>query len=108
MRLIRFGAAGQERPGVLLDDGVRKDCSGHFSDWNRDFFAADGPKALRHLLEQRAAELPTVDEGERWGAPIARPGKVVCIGLNYSDHAAESGMAVPEEPVVFLKGSNTV
>lgn len=106
MQLLRFGQAGQEKPGVLIN-GQRKDLSGHFSDWDRSFFNAGGLKQLQSLLDSGAA-LPDVPEDLRWGACVARPGKVLCIGLNYSDHAEESGMAIPEEPILFQKGSNTV
>lgn len=107
MRLIRFGNPGFERPGILDRNNVRRDLSSHFSDWDRAFFNNRGLEKLAEYL--RVNPEPTiVGEGERWAAPIARPGKVICIGLNYSDHAAESGMPVPEEPIVFQKGSNTV
>jgi 2,4-diketo-3-deoxy-L-fuconate hydrolase len=105
MKLIRFGPFGQEKPGIEID-GVRKDVSAHFSDYDHAFFSHDGLHKLEDVIKNH--ELPDVSENERWGAPIKRPGKVVCIGLNYSDHAKESGMAIPEEPIVFLKGSNTV
>lgn len=108
MKLIRFGAPGQERPGVELDSGERKDCSQLFSDWNRDFFNENGLPRLRSIVADEAQSLPSVPDDARWAAPIARPGKVLCIGLNYSDHAAEAGMAIPSEPILFMKGSNTV
>jgi 2,4-didehydro-3-deoxy-L-rhamnonate hydrolase len=108
MKLIRFGTVGEERPGVELENGVRKDCSQHFSDWNREFFRADGLVRLAQLLASKADELPSVPLTTRLGAPVARPGKVMCIGLNYSDHAAEAGMPLPTEPILFLKASNTV
>ena len=107
MKLIRFGDKGSERPGVLLD-GERRDCSAHFADWNRAFFLGDGLTQLRDLLATEGARLPIVPETARWGAPIARPGMIMCIGLNYSDHAKESGMAVPAEPLIFGKASNTL
>lgn len=107
MRLIRFGAPGRERPGILDAQGVRRDLSGVFRDWDRDFFNTGGLQEIRDYLGDNPYP-PAVPERERWAAPVARPGKVVCIGLNYSDHAKESGMAVPEEPIVFQKGSNTV
>src|SRR5690348_864501 len=105
MKLIRFGRFKRELPGLLDADGVRRDCSGHFTDYNTDFFANGGLEKLRSL---EPAALPEVPKAERWGAPVARPGKVICIGLNYRDHAAESGMEVPKEPVVFFKAPNTV
>lgn len=104
MKLIRFGQKGQEKPGIVTAQGQRKDCSQHFQDWNYDFFQSGGLAKLRELSVD---SLPDVSESERWGSPVARPGKIVCIGLNYSDHAAESGMPVPTEPIVFLKASYT-
>jgi len=108
MRLIRFGPMGKEKPGVIDDAEIRRDLSAHFSDWDKSFFSGSGIKELRKILRSDLASLPTVSETARWGAPIARPGKVICIGLNYSDHATESGMSLPAEPIVFLKASNTV
>lgn len=108
MRLIRFGPKGKEKPGVLTGENIRLDLSGHFVDWSTAFFAENGLRKLADVLASQAGSLTIVPESERWGAPISRPGKVICIGLNYSDHAKESGMPVPEEPIVFLKASNTV
>lgn len=107
MKLIRFGERGAEKPGVLVGS-ERKDCSAHFADWNIAFFRDGGLARLRELLARGAASLPTVPEPVRWGSPIARPGKVVCIGLNYGDHAEESGAPIPKEPVVFLKAPNSL
>lgn len=106
MKLIRFGSFENEKPGVMID-GKRKDLSGHFKDWDRSFFRKGGLKELSELLK-KSPSLPDVKESERWGSCIARPGKVLCIGLNYSDHALESKMPIPNEPIVFQKGSNTV
>ena len=106
MKLIRFGLKGQEKPGVLID-GKRKDLSQHFKDWDRDFFHQNGLKELEKIISGKS-QLSDVSDKERWGACIARPGKVIGIGLNYSDHAKESGMTLPTEPIVFLKGTNTV
>jgi 2,4-diketo-3-deoxy-L-fuconate hydrolase len=107
MKLIRFGPRGLEKPGILTADGRRKDCSAHFSDWHHDFFQSGGLATLRALVKN-GPELPDVPEDARWGAPVARPGKLIGIGLNYSDHAAESAMPIPAEPIIFLKGTNTV
>lgn len=107
MKLIRFGNIGEEKPGIILAEGQKKDCSGWFADWNEAFFASGGPGALRKR-ESDWASLPDIPEGVRLGAPIARPWKVLCVGLNYSDHAKESGMEPPAEPVLFSKTSNTV
>ncbi len=106
MKLIRFGESGAEKPGVL-QEGKRLDLSGYFTDWDRKFFNTGGMDRLKELLEG-GTELPEAPEDSRWGSCVARPGKVICIGLNYSDHAAESGMAIPEEPIIFQKGANTV
>src|SRR5258708_5208280 len=108
MKLIRFGNPGEERPGVLDDDDHRRDLSALFNDWNRDFFNSGGLQQLGKLLQRGIGDLPLVPEAVRWASPIARPGKVVCIGLNYSDHAAESGMAVPAEPIVFMEATSAV
>jgi 2-keto-4-pentenoate hydratase/2-oxohepta-3-ene-1,7-dioic acid hydratase in catechol pathway len=105
MKLVRFGPVGRESPGVLAG-GARRDASGAFGDWDRQFFETDGLERLAELL--RLGALPLVPEQERWGAPVARPGKVVGIGLNYVDHARESGVELPTEPVLFLKAPNAV
>jgi 2,4-diketo-3-deoxy-L-fuconate hydrolase len=107
MKLIRFGNKGQEKPGLLID-GVRKDCSAHFQDWNREFFQSGGLKKLEGLIASEGSSLPDVPEETRWGASVARPGMIMCIGLNYSDHAKESGMEPPSEPVLFMKATNTL
>jgi 2,4-didehydro-3-deoxy-L-rhamnonate hydrolase len=106
MRLLRFGNSGNEKPGIY-QDGKRKDLSGYFKDWDSAFFRKDGIQQLESLLKGHPS-LPDVPDSERWGACVARPGKVICIGLNFSDHARESGMSTPTEPIIFLKGSNTV
>ena len=107
MRLVRLGEAGSERPAVLAGDGRAFDLSGITRDVDGAFLAGGG--VARAAAALAAGELPELDgRGLRVGAPIARPGKVVCIGLNYADHAAESGAATPAEPVVFMKAANTV
>jgi 2-keto-4-pentenoate hydratase/2-oxohepta-3-ene-1,7-dioic acid hydratase in catechol pathway len=108
MKFIRFGAPGEERPGILAENGVRKDLSAHFSDWDRSFWGGNGAQRVQQLLKSEADSLPSVPEDVRWGAPIARPGKIICIGLNYSDHAAETGALIPTEPILFMKAPNTV
>ena len=107
MKLIRFGEKGEEKPGVLINQ-FRKDCSGYFSDWNRDFFNNDGLNKLQDLLERKGKSLPDVPENARWASCIARPGMILCIGLNYADHAREAGMDLPSEPIVFGKAANSI
>ncbi|MFC4012429.1 fumarylacetoacetate hydrolase family protein [Nonomuraea purpurea] len=105
MKLLRVGPVGQERPVVMDGAGNLRDIGEPEIDGA--FLASGGVARVRDALERDA--LPVVDvEGQRIGAPIARPGKIVCIGLNYSDHAAESGQDVPAEPVVFMKAANTM
>lgn len=107
MHLMRLGPAGAERPAVQADDGTVHDLSGLTSDVDAAFLASDGIGRTRAALQ--AGSLPLVEvDGLRVGAPVARPGKIVCIGLNYRDHAAETGSTLPTEPVVFMKASNTM
>ena len=106
MQLIRWGVTGAERPGVMRH-GSRFDCGEHFIDWTPEFFRSGGLTRLDGLLAA-GATLREVPADARWAACVPRPGKLVCIGLNYSDHAAEVGAKIPREPIVFLKGSNTV
>ncbi|HEX4156141.1 MAG TPA: fumarylacetoacetate hydrolase family protein [Acidobacteriaceae bacterium] len=108
MKLIRFGELHKERPGILTDRGIRKDLSAHFSDWDSSFWNNDGLARLNDLLRKTGDDLPSVPDRVRWGAPVARPGKIICIGLNYSDHAAETGAPIPKEPILFMKAANTV
>ncbi len=108
MRLVRFDLPGAEKPGVMNAAGDRLDLSAHFADWNREFFRSNGLAKLAEVLAAKESYLPRVSSSLRWAAPVARPGKVVCIGLNYADHARESGADIPKEPIVFLKGTNTV
>ncbi len=107
MRLVRVGEVGAETPGLLRGSDV-VDVSGYVRDYDRDFFASGDLAALSKWVDEHGGSLPLLSADARIGPPIARPGKIVCIGLNYSDHAEESGMAVPTEPVVFMKGADTV
>ena len=107
MKLIRFGDKGKEKPGIYLH-GRRLDCSGHFKDWDRNFFVNNGLTSLRKIVDHQVHTLTLVPENKRWANPIARPGMIMCVGLNYSDHAKESGMKLPSEPVLFMKASNTI
>jgi 2-keto-4-pentenoate hydratase/2-oxohepta-3-ene-1,7-dioic acid hydratase in catechol pathway len=107
MRLLRIGPAGAERPALLAEDGRILDLSSVTDDINGPFLASGGPERVRTAL--KAGTLPPLDcAGARIGAPVTRPGKVVCVGLNYRDHAEETGAAIPERPVVFMKDPGTV
>jgi 2,4-didehydro-3-deoxy-L-rhamnonate hydrolase len=108
MKLIRFGESGREKPGLLTDDGTRLDVSAVVRDYDEAFFATDGPSQLRRWVKQKADTAPRVAAAVRLGAPISRPSKIVCIGLNFRDHARESKMEIPEEPVLFFKASSSL
>jgi len=105
MKLLRYGPLGHERPGMLDESGAIRDLSGVV----RDIDAATlTPEALRGLRALNPATLPPVGPGQRFGSCIARPGKFICIGLNYADHAAETGAAPPSEPILFLKANSAL
>ena len=108
MKLARFGEPGAERPGVLLDDGTRIDSSAFAREYDEAFFAGDGLRALAAWMKDRAASAPRLPPDARIGAPLARPSKIVCIGLNFRDHAAESNMEPPREPVMFFKATTAL
>jgi 2,4-diketo-3-deoxy-L-fuconate hydrolase len=108
VKLIRFGASGQERPGLQLEDGARVDASAFGEDYDERFFAGGGLDRLRDWASREAARAPRVAGGTRLGPPVGRPSKIVCIGLNYRDHATESGMAIPSEPVIFFKATTSI
>jgi 2-keto-4-pentenoate hydratase/2-oxohepta-3-ene-1,7-dioic acid hydratase in catechol pathway len=108
MKLIRMGEIGQEKPGVLLEDGARLDVSGFGSDYDEAFFAGGGIGRLRNWVAAQGGSAPRVSSAVRLGAPICRPSKIVCIGLNFRDHAEESGMEIPKEPVIFFKATSAL
>ena len=108
MKLIRFGTPQNEKPGVQLQDGTRLDVSAFGSDYDETFFGTEGIEKLSQWLEQHQDSCPVVASDVRLGAPLARPSKIVCVGLNYAKHAEESGMAPPEEPVLFFKASSAI
>jgi 2,4-didehydro-3-deoxy-L-rhamnonate hydrolase len=108
MRLIRFGRPGEEKPGLLLPDGRRVDVSAFTSDYDQRFFERNELKRLEDWVDSKAGSLPVVAESTRLGPPIGLPSKIVCIGLNYRDHAVESGMALPQEPVLFFKSTTAI
>jgi len=107
MKLTRFGNVGNEKPAVVIDD-TRYDVSAFGQDFTEDFFGNDGINQLRVWVEANKTTLPVVDKTERWASCIARPSKIICIGLNYADHAAESNMALPKEPIIFFKSTTAL
>jgi len=107
MKLIRFRELGQEKPGVLLTDGSRIDASAFGSDYDETFFGSGGLMELDSWLRKNASSAPRVAPSVRLGAPVCRPSKIVCIGLNYRDHAAETKAEPPKEPVLFFKATTS-
>ena len=107
MKLCRFGTIDHEWPAIFLDD-TRYDVSSFGQDYTEQFFANDGIEQLKVWFEQNKDQCPIVDEGIRWAPCIARPSKIVCIGLNYADHAKESNMALPAEPIIFFKATSSI
>jgi 2-keto-4-pentenoate hydratase/2-oxohepta-3-ene-1,7-dioic acid hydratase in catechol pathway len=108
VKLIRYGPAGGEKPGVQLEDGTRIDASGFGSDYDEAFFARGGLNELTAWVARHAAASRRVEASARLGPPIARPSKIICIGLNFRDHAAETGAALPAEPVIFFKSTTAL
>ena len=109
MYLMRIGQPGSEKPIVRLDDETYVDVSDLATDFDEAFFGSGGIERIKPIVQQRAAAGQVARfAGERIGAPFARPHQILCIGLNYSDHAAETGQTVPDEPILFTKSPNTL
>lgn len=108
MKLIRFGAVGKEKPGVQLANGTKIDVSAFGTDYNEEFFGNNGIDKLKAWLKTNESSCPEISDKVRLGAPLTRPSKIVCIGLNYAQHAAEAGMDVPKEPVLFFKATSAI
>ena len=107
MKLIRFGELNKEKTGVIIDD-VAYDTSAFGQDYNEQFFEQDGISRLQKFVDENKSNLPKVAEGLRYGSPVARPSKIICIGLNYADHAKETGATPPSEPVIFFKSTTAL
>jgi 2-keto-4-pentenoate hydratase/2-oxohepta-3-ene-1,7-dioic acid hydratase in catechol pathway len=107
MKLIRFGNPGKEKPGICINDEYY-DASAFGEDYNEHFFETDGLKRLEKFVSENKNGLVKLPADMRIGSPIARPSKIVCIGLNYADHAKETGATPPSEPVIFLKSSTAL
>jgi len=107
MKLFRFGPSGQEKPGVLYQQ-KHLDASTVVDDYDEAFFENEGLTQLQDWLIDQGEQAPQIPDGARMGSPISRPSKIICIGLNYADHAAESKMELPEEPVIFFKASSAI
>ena len=105
MKLIRFGKEGKEKPGIHLE-GKNYDLSAFIKDYDESFFEQNGLQKLASIVNEE--ELPLVEDGQRIGSPIARPSKILCIGLNYAKHAKETGAAIPTEPILFMKSTSSL
>jgi len=108
MKLIRFGEAGKERPGIQKKDGTWLDVSNFGQDFTEQFFENNGLEKLKKWLGTNEDSCPVVSKETRLGPPFTRPSKLVCVGLNYAKHAAEGGMAVPSQPVLFFKATSAI
>lgn len=106
MKLIRYGQPGTIKTGIILD-GIKYDTSGFGEDYNEAFFENDGLERLQQYVEEHKDSLQVIGEDVRLDAPVARPSKIICIGLNYADHAKETNATVPGEPVIFMKASTS-
>jgi 2-keto-4-pentenoate hydratase/2-oxohepta-3-ene-1,7-dioic acid hydratase in catechol pathway len=107
MKLVRFGTFGNEKPGIYLD-GKILDASSWGEDYGEKFFESNGLARLTEWLGKNQDRLPVVAGGIRLGAPFLRPSKIICIGLNYADHALEANMELPKEPVIFFKSTTAL
>lgn len=107
MKLIRWGAAGKEKTGVVINE-VKYDTSGFGEDYNEEFFETRGLERLEQFLKTNEGRLNQISDQERIGSPIGRPSKLVCIGLNYADHARETNAPIPPEPVIFMKSTTAL
>jgi len=108
MKLIRFGDVGKEKPGVITNAGKRIDVSAFGEDYNENYFGENGVERLEEWLKENEESCPEINDNIRLGAPLCRPSKIICVGLNYAQHAAESGMGVPTEPVLFFKATSAI
>lgn len=109
MKLIRWGLPDSVKPGIFLQNkGIRLDVSAFGEDYTETFFATNGPERLADWLWTYEGECPVLDEDVRWAEPVARPSKIVCIGLNYKLHAEESGSPIPKEPIIFFKSTSAI
>lgn len=107
MKLIRYGQPEKEKTGIIIDD-VRYDTSAFGEDYNEAFFENNGLERLEKFVEENKNNLPEVSDSERLGNPVARPSKIICIGLNYALHAKETNAPIPKEPIIFFKSTTAL
>src|SRR4051812_43048647 len=107
MKLIRFGLEGSEKPGIIIGDDYF-DASSFGEDYDEKFFGSDGIGRLKTFVEKNKDGLPLLSKDVRLGSPVGRPSKIICIGLNYADHAKETKASLPTEPIIFFKSSTAL
>jgi 2,4-didehydro-3-deoxy-L-rhamnonate hydrolase len=107
MKLVRYGQPGKEIPAILLKEKI-VDVESFGEDFGEKFFETDGINRLRKWVELHLKTLPVITDNQRFGSPILRPSKIICIGLNYMDHAKEAGMELPKEPIIFFKSTSAL
>ena len=107
MKLIRFGELNKEKPGIIIDD-IYYDVSSFGEDYNEAFFENDGLDRLQKFIEGNEQKMPQLSKGTRLGSPVARPSKIICIGLNYAEHAKETNAPIPAEPIIFFKSTTAL
>ncbi len=107
MKLIRFGEPGKEKPGVIINE-KKYDVSAAVKEYDEDFFGSGGIAKLKDYVSKNHDKLVPVADNARLGAPLARPSKIICVGLNYADHAKETGAAPPAEPILFFKSTTAI
>ncbi|GAB4192331.1 MAG: fumarylacetoacetate hydrolase family protein [Thermoflexibacter sp.] len=108
MKLFRFGEVGKEKPGVLMPDGLKIDVSGFGEDYSEEFFTNQGINRLKDWLQANFAKCPIVSAEARFGVPLYKPSKIICIGLNYRKHALETNAKIPTEPIIFFKSTTAL
>lgn len=108
MKLIRFGDLSHEKPGVILNDNKMIDVEAFGEDYDENFFGSDGLIRLQQWLKHNQAKCPEIDNNQRIAASVKKPSKLICIGLNYRDHARESNMKLPQEPILFFKATSAI
>src|SRR5690606_676877 len=107
MKLLRFGDTGNEKPGVQIGE-ERYDVSSFGKDYDEHFFADNGISQLQSFIKANQGSLTLLPDNVRLGPPVHRPGKLICIGLNYRDHAIETGAPIPQEPIIFFKATSAL
>lgn len=108
LKLFRFGAIGHEKPGVVSSSGKHRDVSAFGEDYNEAFFESNGIERLTRWFQNNENKCPEVANGFRFGSCVARPSKIICIGLNYTQHAIETGLGIPKEPIIFFKSTSSL